>query len=76
MIYSFGDRIFGPVTIVGLDAIIVKTKFKILEIFTTLPTSLSSGLLRFAMIPLLTPSLTTELYFICYGNQHGRLTIT
>ena len=34
MIYSFGDRIFGQVMIVGLDAIIVKTKFKILEIFT------------------------------------------
>ena len=34
MIYSFGDRIFGKVTLVGLDAIIVKTKLKIFEIFT------------------------------------------
>ena len=28
------------------------------------------------MIPRLTPSLSTELYFISYGNQHGRLTTT
>ena len=33
MIYSFGDRFFGKVTIIGLDAIIVKTK-KIFEIVT------------------------------------------
>ena len=34
MIYSFGDRIFGKVTIVDLDAIIDKTKLKIFEIIT------------------------------------------
>ena len=34
MIYSFGDRIFRKVTIVGLAAIIVKTKLNIFEIFT------------------------------------------
>ena len=59
MICSFGDRIFGKVMIVGLDAIIAKTKFKILENFTyiTHKFELRSFEVRHSVIPLLTPSL-------------------
>ena len=59
MICSFGDRIFGKVTIVGLDAIIVKTKLKIFEIFTRISHKfeLWSFEVRHGVIPLLTPSL-------------------
>ena len=55
MICSFGDRIFGKVTIVGLDAIIVKTKLKILEMFTHITSKfeLRSFEVRQSAIPLL-----------------------
>ena len=59
MICSFGDRIFGKVMIVGLDAIIVKTKLKFLEMFThiTHKFELGSFEVRHSVIPLLKPSL-------------------
>ena len=59
MICTFGDRIFAKVTIVGLDAIIIKTKFKILDIFThiTHKFELWSFEVCHCVIPLLTPSL-------------------
>ena len=63
VICSFGDRIFGKVTILGLDAIIVKTKLKILEIFTHITSKfeLRSFEVHHSVIPLLTPSLDASI---------------
>jgi len=69
----FGDRIFAKVAIVGLDAIIIETELKILEIFThiTHKFELQSFEGCHSVIPLLTPSLEastsrrTILYLLC-----------
>ena len=76
----FGGRVLGKITIVCLDAIVIETKFKILEIFTHIACKfkLRSLQVRHHVIPLLDTKSREQYYCVTqeiplFVIQHGGL---